>query len=267
MIDWMKLVEQTLSDLGGRSVHVPGAKLHTAVSKTALIQGEDFGRYLMGEDKSFGEFLEGMSELTVHKRRGTDMLVGFSGATLPALERESRGRPRDNLRLRQDVYAASTRISSEPYVYIRNRDEFTAEQGDATDFVKLPPVTLDELLDQRRTFSKSLEDEHASERLIRAIEFSANPLAHFHRELVQLGLLRQWHKLIYDRVTAWAGANDVEISQDWFAPRPETQPIDTPQQILSELARHLTDDEVRGLLIPFRAVEEIYKAIPRGREP
>lgn len=270
MIDWDRLADDTLGELGGRSVCVPGAKLHTEMSKAALRKDEDFSQYLKDDGKSFADFLAGIPGISLHKRRGTDMLVGFDGAALPALEREGRTRAGDYLRLRQDVYAAFTRISSEPCFYIKSRDEFTAEEGDATSSVQVPPVTLDDLLEHRQSFANSLEDEDTKRDLLKAVEFSANPLANFHRVLAEHGLLRHWYdfnyKLIRQKATEWAAANNIEVAQEWFAPREGVQPVDSLQQVLSELARYLTDDEIRGLSIPFRAVEEMYRALPRRRE-
>ena len=198
------------------------------------------------------------------------MLVGFDGAVLPAWEREGRTRAGDYLRLRQDVYAAFTRISSEPYSYVKSRDEFTTEEGEATDSVQVPSVTLDDLLEHRRSFASSIEDEDTKGHLLEAVEFSANPLANFHRVLVKHGLLRHWHdfnyKLIRQKVTEWAGAEHIEVAHEWFAPPEGVQPVEGPQQVLSELSRYLTDDEIRGLSIPFRAVEEMYRALPRRRD-
>ena len=270
MIEWARLIEDTLGELDGRSVCVPGAKLHTEVSKAALRKTEDFSQYLRDEGKSFADFLAGIPGISLHKRRGTDMLVGFDGAALPAPEREGRARPREYLHLRQDVYAAFTRISSEPYLYIRNSDEFTTEEAEAADSVQVPSVTLDDLLEHRRSFANSVEDEDKRDHLLKAVGFSSNPRANFHRTLIELGLLRHWYefnyKLIRQKVTEWAGANNIEIPQEWFAPREGVQPVDSPQQTLSELARYLSDDEIRGLSIPFRAVEEMYRALPRRRE-
>jgi len=262
MGDWQELIEQVLRDLGGEKVCVPGAKLHTEVSRRAYKEGRDFGTYLAENNQRFAEFLETNDRIRLHRRRGADVLVGFDGAILPA-----QGPPAEYPVFRDDVYKAFTRITSMPYVYSRSADAFITDPGSATDVVEVPPVTLEQLLQQRREFAQSITDAQAAQRLMDAIERSPNPLATFQRSLGELGLLRRWHESNYaairERVNAWAQENSVEVSDAWFAQR--AQPAESPQEILAELSRHLTDEEVRQMAIPFRAVEEFYRALPRKR--
>jgi hypothetical protein len=271
MTDWTAFVEQVLTDLGGQTVCIPGAKLHVEVSKRALRQGDDFGEYLRSKGVTFAQFLGLDRRIVVHRRLGSDILVGFDGAALPTRPGAARATGfREYSVFRDDAYAAFTRVSHVPYVYIPVVDQFTTGPGDARDRVEVPPVTLDDLLEQRRAFAKSLDDEDARDKLIQAIERSANPLATFHLTLGGLRLARHWHdfnyKAIRDKILTWAEEKGVEVSPAWFSERPEGRTVETPQQVLSELARHMTDEEIRSIAIPFRAVEEMYRALPRRQE-
>jgi hypothetical protein len=263
MTVWVELVEEVLTDLGGRTTCVPGAKLHTEVSKIGFRKSEDFGEYLRAQAVTFSQFLERNPKLTVHRRPGADVLVGFDGAILPVRTRGAR----DYTVLREDVYSAFTRISPNPYVYVPTTDLFTTQPGEAIDPVDVPAITLDDLLVQRKEFAKSLESEEARDGLTRSIERSPTPLISFQRTVNALGISRQWHDFKYRDVKAsiekWATEKGVAVSQGWFSQQSDIPPIESPQTILSELARHMTDEEIRSIAIPFRAVEELYRALPR----
>lgn len=271
MVDWSVLVEEVLTDLGGRDLCVPGAKLHTEVSKRGLRQGDDFGQYLRNKGMTFAEFLQLDRRLAVHKFRGTDILVGFDGAVVPTRPGAARtARFREYSTFRDDIYSAFTRVSPVPYVYVRSTDQFTTEPGEAGDGVGVPPVALENLLEQRRAFAKSLDENDVRDKLVQALEWSSNPLASFHWTVGELRLQRHWHdfnyKAILEKIHNWAETNGVAVSPAWFSERPEGRTAETPQQVLYELARHMTDEEIRSIAVPFRAVEEMYRALPRRQE-
>ena len=271
MPDWVSLVEEALNDLGGRNVCVPGAQLHSEVSKRVSKEGTDFGADLRGQGITFRQYLERFESLTVHVRPGADMLVGFHGASLPTQPERPAGGPREFLRIRDDVYSAFTRISPTPFVYVHNVDRFTTEPGDEADTVQVPPVTLEGLVGHRRAFVTSVEDDQASDELKRSIERSANPLADFQRTVIALRLSRRWHDFSYravrSEIEAWAKESGLEVPEAWFSPLAQAQPPGTPLDVLVVLGRHMTEEEIRGLAVPFRAVEELYRALARKRRP
>lgn len=268
MTGWTELVEEALRELGGQEVYVPGAKLHAEVTNLGLKERrESFKEYLDTEGISFRQFLQKMAQVRVDVQPGTDMLVGLPGADMPkAAEHRARRRARGGPMLRDDIYAAFTRVSQRPYVYVPSTDEFTTDPGDAPDQVSVPPVSLEALLGDRQQFAKSLEDD-AERELMSAVKYSANPLAAFHWKAGELALLPRWHafnyELIQNRVKAWADENGLMASESWFTPRRPGDLIDDPQRILAEVARHMRDEEIRELAIPFRAVEEMYRALSR----
>ena len=264
-MDWTKLVEGALVDLGGKSVCVPGAKLHGQVSRLGFQQGEDFSAYLRSQGLTFSQFLDRFKpRLLINRRPGADILVGFQGAVLPA---GGHTRSKSDSFLRDDVYAAFTRVSAIPFVYVAKVDRFTTDPGDEEETVGVPGVTLESLLAQRKAFANSIGDEDSRQRLIESVERSPTPLISFQRTLSALGLHRGWHDFKYQdvksRIRKWAEEAGVTPSESWFTQSADAQSIETPQKILSELARHMSDEEIRNIAIPFRAVEEFYRALPR----
>ncbi|MEX0682995.1 MAG: hypothetical protein WD904_10175 [Dehalococcoidia bacterium] len=269
-MNWKTLVQDALTNLGGREFCVPGAKLHSAVSKEAGGDGREFTKHLEQEGVTFGQFLDGLEGIIVHRRRGTDMLVGFVGASLPplAVSRSFTTR-RDYPSIRPDVYEAFTRIAPDPYKYSTRFDKFTSEPLDADDTIDGPLVTLDVLIDQRRRFVQTIDNQEQKPALEKSLEWSASPLGSFNRALAQFALTGRWGEFKYkdlcDTIVKWAEGSGVRPSPDWFSQRSDATDTGTPQQILAEIAGYLTDEEIRGLSLPFRVVEEVYRASTRRR--
>ncbi len=269
-MDWKSIASETLASLGGREVCVPGAKLHSAVSKEAGVDDREFAKHLGDQGVTFGQFLQSIEDVEVHRLRGTDMMVGFSGASLPPLptSRSFTAR-REYPTIRADVYAAFTRISPDPYRYSKAADEFSRDAPDAPDTVSGPLVTRDIVIDQRRRFIETLDDEEQKATLEKSLEWSASPLGSFSRAVYQCRLNSRWGEFKYNdlrqMVLKWAEERDVTASPDWFSQRSNAPSTGTPQQILAEIASLLTDDEIRELTIPFRVIEEVYRASARRR--
>lgn len=268
MTDWASLVERALRELNGDSVCVPGAKLHTRVRH--LGAPEDFVQYLQSLGKSFRQFLEGIRDekaLDIHVLGATDMLVGFRGASLPEQEK----RP-PLPRFRADIYEAFTRISPGHYRYVEAEDVFKFSPDGIEGSIDVPPITLGRLIERRSDYVDQIEDPATREYLAEALRFSANPLADFYRRLVERRLVASWHQHNYQvlqtEIKEWASDNKLEPREEWFVQRPTQVPeaVESPQSILAELAQHMEDDEIRTLPIPFRAVEQLYWALRRGRK-
>ena len=264
--DWAEVVRTSLSKLGGDKIAVPGAKLRAEAERLAR---EELGTYLRSTGRTFSQFLtDEVPEVLQHKRRGTDMVVGFAGAAVPVPSPTTAGDEQE-APLRRDLYAALTQVSPRPYAYIPSRDEFTNDVSGDSDAVSLPSVTLDELVEERRAFLEGVVDAEQQERLTAAVERSPNPLADFRRAVSDLGLGRSWYafklRRLREKLDRWTKDNDLEARPSWFVRRAE--PIDTPQEALGQLAKHMTDDEVRGLMVPFRAVEALYRATVKRQRP
>ena len=268
-MDWNTTTKETLDALGGRETCVPGAKLHTEVSKRGWREGEEFGRFLQEQGLTFSSFLDSIPEITVHRFRGTDTLVGFDGAELLVQPGTTTRRTDGFQRIRPDVFEAFTKITSEPYHYIVDSDEFGPEPSNSGTSIPLPMRSLDDLLQQRDAFIATLEEGEAKNELYQAIKWSASPLSAFQRTVKTFGLGGRWHdfrfKTMRDEILAWADAKSINASPEWFAQRAEGPTVESPQQILSQITAHMSDEEIRSLAIPFRAVEEAFKSITRRR--
>ena len=167
-------------------------------------------------------------------------------------------------RIRADVYEAFTRISDNDYWYLLDTDEFSKDvfHDYLGKRIPVPSATLENLLKQRRSFA---EESEASEELIKAIDRSANPLAAFQAEVHRLRLGLTWHnfktKLLKESIQEWAEQNNIEFNPQWIEPHSVEQHPQTPQQLMATFATFMTDDEVRSISVPFRAVEAMYRSI------
>ncbi|MGB2694434.1 MAG: hypothetical protein WBD55_04505 [Dehalococcoidia bacterium] len=272
-IDWIALAQESLEELGGKQFYVPGAKLHSHIRAKGIEKGQDFLQYLRGRGVTFRQFMQDAGEtisVRVAPPPRTDMLVGFTGAAVRESDPEKRPAKqyREALRFRRDVYGAFTRITPVPYLYDPANDLFTTEPPEDVDCLEVPALALDLLLNERKQFAESFELESVRNELLRSIEKSANPLAAFQKAVLDNGLAARWHQFSYQivrrRIEAWAQDHKLPVRDEWFmAPRAET--LSTPQEILAELAHHMTDEDARNLLVPLRAVEQMYHGYPRRR--
>ncbi len=264
-MDWLAVIRQALTKLGGNRIAVPGAKLRSEAEKLA---GESLGPYLESRGETFSQLLAQIPEIAQYKRRGTDMAVGFEGAAVPIPPVSSDARAQE-APLRPDVYAALTQVSPHPYVHIPSGDEFTNDPRDDPDAVELPGTTLEELIAERRAFAEGIQEAEQQTRLITAIERSPNALAYFRRAVSELRLGRSWYvfklQRLREKLERWAKESNLEVRPSWFAQRAE--PGDAPQDVLAHLARYMTDEEIRSLMLPFRAVEAFYRAAGKRQRP
>ncbi len=262
MTDWGDIIIEALKELRADAVFTRGAILHSKVSEIAIRSGSDFNRYLTETNQKFSSVVQKIENIELHKRPNTDMYVGLVGAKWP----ESTGAwvPRHQLRFRADIYEAFTRISDSDYWYLSDTDEFSNDiaQDDTHKKIHIPSVTLESLLVQRRRFA---EESEAHEELKTAIERSPNPLASFQSEINQLRLGQEWH--IYKSTTLkksieeWAEQNEIEFNPKWIEPQDAGHKPQSPQQLMATFATYMTDEEVRATLVPFRAVEAMYRSI------
>jgi hypothetical protein len=263
-VDWQRVVLDTLIQAGGEQFFVPGAKLRPLLDVNAMQAGEDFGSHLRTAGLSFSQFISAVPGLRVVRRPGTDILVGLPGAEVkvstarpPKLQGSERARG-----LRQDVYDALTRVTPVPYKYVPESDAFVAE-SDSPNAIDLPLVGLSDLIERRRKFAEGIGESELKSRLIDALDRSANPLSQFQWVIRELALIQKWHSYNVDTLTQklqdWAAAINVPVSEAWFTLPTSTQTTETPQDLLTQLARFMTDEEVRSLTIPFDAIEKLYQ--------
>lgn len=259
MPNWADITRSVLRELGGEQTLVPGAKL-----KQHIIQSADdpdsFDSFLATQGRKFADWLGTLEAVIVYRRIGTDMLVGFSGAAWPQ-ERTTAGGGSDRPQLRKDVYTALTQVNAGGYFYSPRTDTFSAGPVEETDAIRLPPVTLANLIDERRVFIAEAKDVNAKNSLQNALDFNANPLAAFQRAVVNHHLSHKWHSYKFGKLLStlqqWAADNDLEMRSEWYDDKGELQ-RQGPQQLLTKLIPYMSDEEIRNLHVPLHAIERWY---------
>ena len=262
MTDWNAIIAEALNELHADDVLTRGAILHNKVRQIASRSDLDFDSYLKDTNQKFSSVVQKVENITIHKRPNTDMFVGLAGAKWP--EPTATWTPSNQHRFRPDVYDAFTRISDNHYWYLPDTDEFSKDITEDNTCVKIPvpPVTLNSLLDQRLKFAQESE---APEELKKAIERSPNPLAAFQAAISELRLGQQWHRYRFDTlrniIQDWAKQNEIEFSAQWMVLSGSERNPRSPQQLLANFAAYMTDEEIRSISVPFRAVEAMYRQI------
>ena len=262
MTDWNDIITEALKELRADAIFTRGAILHSKVSKIARRSSLDFDRHLKETNQKFSSAIQKVDNIEIHKRPNTDMYVGLAGAKWP--ESTTEWMPRNQHRFRADVYEAFTTISDSDYWYLPDTDEFSKEiaQDDTRKRIRVPSITLEGLLSQRRCFA---EESEAHEDLKKAIERSPNPLAAFQAEISKLRLGQEWHiyksKALRKSIEEWAEHNKIEFSPQWIESQDVEHKPQSPQQLMASFAAYMTDEEVRSIAVPFRAVEAMYRSI------
>ena len=269
MTEWSQLITKALRQLEADQTPARGAALRQQLETLAREHGYDLQAYLTSNGLKFWELVHAVPDVVIRRVHGSDMYVGLDGVEFPDITRiEVAALEKSGIRLRADLYAALTRIGVGRYYYIRSRDEFTSHHSDESpsDTIELPSVTLDTLLDVRRQFAEQQATE-ASVDLQDSVDQSPNPLAAFQATVSRLGLGRAWHefnsKRLRDAVESWARSNDVAVSSSWFVEDGAGTSGERPQNLLAGFSRYMTDEEIRSLQVPFRAVEALYRDLAR----
>ena len=241
---WPELTLQALKDLGGDSQMVVGAKLRQKMVELGLEENLDVDTYVRETGESFSGLVEQVAGVVVQRRSGRDVLVGTPQAKEP--KREAASRTRRGV-LRGDVYQAFTRVAPVPVVYSPDSDRFLSEENAEGRTIRVPEVTLDTLIQDRRQFVESL-DEESQRPLLEALTRSANPLAAFRKTVERLGILGQWgpeqSRIIWRRVEKWAEECGVTPRANWYG---RGQTGESAHRMLSRLAEHMTANEISAV--------------------
>lgn len=249
---WAELTLRALRELGGDSQMVVGAKLRQKMVALARERDLDVEGYVGASRESFSGLVEQVDGVVVRRRSGRDVLVGTPQAEEPKLESGSSTR---RGALRGDVYQAFTRVAPVPVVYSPEADRFLFEENAEGRTIRVPEITLDTLVQDRRQFVESLDPE-TQRPLLDALTRSPNPLVAFRQAVERLGMLDRWgleqSRIIWRRVETWAGENGVTPRTSWYG---RGQTGESAHRTLSRLAEYMTANEIRQLKIPFRAVE------------
>lgn len=268
MTDWTSLILKALTDLGAEQVLVPGGKLREQVVKLGENEGQQFDEFLKSKAIKFGQLLEQIQQdVEVFRKPGADIYVGYKGASWPPNLPGQWASDKKKGLLRPDVYDALTKIVNTPFYYVHQRDEFTQNPDEKDKAIELPKVTLDALIEERREFACLQKASGIRNTLLEAIDSSSNPLTDFQRATTDLGLRQNWHQFRYarlqQRLETWAVNNEVPLSKSWFVSKRRNEYAEGPQAILAKFSQYMTDDEARGVHVPFRAVEAMYLDLTR----
>ena len=271
MPNWNNIITKSLRELKADVTFTRGAILRNKVTQVAEDQGYDFDKYLRDSKQKFSAVVEQTENIVVHKRFSTDMFVGLRGAKWPDSVPPEIREPGNRFRgqeyrnwFRDDIYEAFTRISGSTYWYFPDTDEFAQRASDDDERAKIaiPQVTLDSLLAQRRDFA---EQQESKEKLIEAIAYSPNPLAEFQNAIHEHQLNRLWHNYktekLVEQITDWAKSSSIDNRPEWMDSNRSQEDLQSPQQLMGHFASFMTDDEIRSISVPFRAVEEMYRSI------
>lgn len=199
------------------------------------------------------KLLEEIQDVRVVRHFGTglDVLVGLEGAVPPS---PTRG---ESPFLRADVYAAFTRAGTQ-YSYDAGRDEFH-EGPPLANGVECSPVSFADLTEMRSAFAETLPEPHCSE-IRGTLDGKSGSLSRFRATVLQLGLTARWEQFRYvalsSNVREWANSQDIEVRADWFRRAASTRQHGRgPKELLVDLARTMTDEEAKAVLISVGSVD------------
>lgn len=262
--DWSAAVKKALNDLEADKRLVPGAKLKQMLVKS-IADPHALDEFLEASGRKFSDFVAEIDGIVVQKRGGSDMLVGFPGAEWPVPATSSRSSiPR--MQLRDDVYNALTKVTTSGYFYLPDSGQFVEGPVTQPDAVPLPKVVFSDLTSERKRFAEELDDKKVAAELLTSLEHSANPLATFQRAITQANLSGQWHTfkfaLMRAKLEKWAKESCLNISPSWYDSSSISEGYG-PKAVLMRLADHMTDEEIRHLNVPFRAVEALFNSVNR----
>lgn len=255
---WGRLVVAALRGLQADDAMVPGAKLRQQMEQVGVQESFDVRAYVHESGRPFLHLVADVEGITIARRPGSDVLVGLQGAQAPTQDLPPAGKLTRGLR--QDVFQAFTQMATTPFVYLPDRDKFIPEDQAEGPSVPVPSVKLEQLIGDRRDFLEELPPEERKS-LIDALDRSSAPLAHFRQVLQAKGLARQWAffqtEVVRSRVQEWAQNHKVTPRKAWFQ---SARADSGARRTLARLTPYLTTDEIRGLLIPLRAVEAMLSA-------
>lgn len=265
MTDWKTIAVRALRELDGASKMVPGAKLRQQMALIGEEAGFDVGLHVRRSGKQFSELVAEVDGVSIRKRTGNDMLVGLSGAKSPEEPPHQQERHTPAEGLRSDVFQAFTRITPVPFAYLPASDRFVPQDQAKGQSIEVPPSTLDEAIEDRRSFVDTLDAGHRKP-FLDALQASTSPLAEFRKVVAEQGIGHQWARALTEtvgnRVRSWAGRHEVVPRDDWFRRERRGASL-SAHAALARLAPYLTAEEIRGLHVPFRAVETLLSDLKR----
>jgi len=255
---------------------VPGAKFRQLIARFAPKHGVTYpppGR----EDEKFADFLKQFnSALIVLRREGQDLLVAPSD--MPQLL-DSSGSA--FAQIRDDIFEAFTRIPRgvpprQPW-YVRDTDtiEWLAENEnpDGARFVRIPPTTLDQEVNDRRTFSLLSEIEKDVQDRLLATLTAHSALGAFSVVLRAHGLARKWHfhrfSEVVRRIKKWCEAENIAWRDEWVTQINQHSRADAPnlpaakaearRNSFGHFVQTLSDEDLRRISVPLDIVLRLFQ--------
>lgn len=268
MPNWNEIIIQALGDVKAEVTFTRGAILRNRIDEICAESNDDFGAYLKDSGQRFVEAVRQVPNVVIHRRPNTDMFIGFEGSEWPeSISGETRGwQPSNVSRFRPDIYAAFTQVSDRRFWYFPDTDVFTQEieVNNSRKKFELPELTLKDLTDQRRNFAFEQEKGPQDELLI-TIDRSSNPLARFQSAIKSNRLGESWHKFksesLMKQIDDWAAEKGIDFRQSWLETEQRLENRQSLQQLMADFSSLMTDDEIRSISVPFRAVEALYRKI------
>jgi hypothetical protein len=272
--NWQEIIKKAL-ELGIQTSRgaVPGAKLRQIIARTAPEYKERYppeGH----ESEKFRDFLGRFgSLLTVLPRDGQDILV--VPIDKPELLNTS---DTGQTEIREDLFEAFTHIPREspprePW-YERNTDKIRwATANEALlpmEFAKIPPATLEQELEDRRSFASSPEiDSQIRDSLLATLQDHAALWA-FSRIVKERGLSHKWHfsrfRALVSRIRTWCTNEHIQWREDWLCST-TGQPsrvkslrisdlLDGPQNpnLVERFIKNLSDEDLKRVSVPLDIV-------------
>lgn len=212
-----------------RSAVAPAAPLKPLLLRRAEQAGLSYPPAGMERTK-FAEFLDLFPAVVSLKRRlGQDMLVTIAGdeaalQTMVADEAPDSTGKSSLRRLRPDVFKAFTRLPpvGHVYAYTKTSDRFTEIDQNIeahTEMIRVPALTLDAALAERREFTDNLPETSAQVALLAALQDDLSPLGAFGQAVKQYGLGQHWHEFRMGRllksIQEWADENGLIWNPAW----------------------------------------------------
>ncbi|MBF0143018.1 MAG: hypothetical protein HQL59_06115 [Magnetococcales bacterium] len=217
--------EQAIKEIDGA---VPGARLRGLIDSLASKNGRSFPPNEFAPPRKFRDFLdyfESKKVIVTRVRVGQDMLVSLPERHSLLVE-ESRIADPDGATFRGDLFLAFTRISEHGFRYLRSQDRFeqrfSSTPGAGDDGVSVPPVTMNQSIDDRREFCKFIENQEQGATLLQSLNSGDHTaLRVFGEKVREFGLQLRWHRfrirLLEERIRSWANGADVEWQAAWWS--------------------------------------------------
>ncbi len=252
--DLKQIVLEALQD-APKDRRLLGSTLGNLAARVAAAHGFVFKHELKRAGLTMKRLLEQMQEIRIRPAAvGPDFEVTTSDGNFQETKSTEGAQ-----QLRKDIYDAFTRLRDEPLFYDPVYDKFHRDGTDESRII-VPPITIDILIDDRQKFAATVADANVSAALERALQTPSVALTNFKNTIDQAGLKPEWYsavaELVKARIQGWVAQSGLIFREEWLRFEQRSHARD-PRQTLNDIAKYMTDQEVRALSIPLRAIEAL----------